>query len=73
MSQIYETGIAGVNRRLNARCGVTRRLQNQRLSLGLQRSGKFRVDYREALDSGDLSKYRICTDKIIDQLLIPQL
>ena len=32
----------------------------------------FRVDYREPLPSGDLTKYRICRDKMIHQLLIPQ-
>jgi hypothetical protein len=36
------------------------------------RSGKFWVDYREPLKSGNLTGYRICRDKMINQLLIPQ-
>ena len=32
----------------------------------------FRVDYREPLQSGNLTKYRIRGDKMIHQLLIPQ-
>jgi hypothetical protein len=35
-------------------------------------SGVFWVDYREPLSSGNLTKYRICRDKMIHQLLIPQ-
>ena len=32
----------------------------------------FRVDYREALQSGNLTKYRIRSDKMFYQLTIPQ-
>ncbi len=35
-------------------------------------SGLFWVDYGEPLQSGNLTKYRICCDKMIPQLLIPQ-
>jgi len=35
-------------------------------------SGMFRVDYREPLQPGDLTKYRIRSDKMIHQLVIPQ-
>ena len=34
-------------------------------------SGMFRVDYREPLESGNLTEYRIRRDKMIHQLLIP--
>ena len=33
----------------------------------------FRVDYREPLESGNLTEYRIRRDKMIHQLLISQL
>jgi hypothetical protein len=36
------------------------------------RSGMFGVDYRESLESGNFTEYRICRDKMIHQLLIPQ-
>ena len=32
----------------------------------------FRIDYREPPESGNLTGYRICRDKMINQLLIPQ-
>ena len=37
-----------------------------------KRSGMFRVDYREPLQSGNLAKDRIRSDKMIYQLMNPQ-
>ena len=36
------------------------------------RARMFGVDYRKPLESGTLTGYRICRDKMINQLLIPQ-